>query len=406
MTLSLNKFLFSISFALDLAESEIKCTSLKHSKRVAYICLQMADIMGLSDEEKFDLCSYSLLHDNGLIESFCNFTSEYKVNNVEEYFDMVNFAEHCTIGENNIKDFPFLTSQKNIILYHHENFDGSGLFGKKESEIPIFAQLISFADTLDTNFDLSNICYDKKELILNFVKENEKKLFSKKIVDAYTILSESFLFWGDLEYFDEVNPLEKILPNFTIEVPLESFLSITKIFSKIIDGKSKFTAKHSVDLEEKSLKLVEYFNLDDETKLKIQIASNLHDIGKLGTPNAILDKEGSLTNQELFEIKKHAYLTHTILSKIDNFSEITKWASSHHEKLDGSGYPFGLTSNELGLEERIVSCLDFYQALVEDRPYRKSMTHKEAVLILKKNLSDYEIDKNIVNAIDIVFDEK
>ena len=80
MTLSLNKFLFSISFALDLAESEIKCTSSKHSKRVAYICLKMAEILGLSAEEKFDLCSYSLLHDNGLIESFCNFTSEYKSN--------------------------------------------------------------------------------------------------------------------------------------------------------------------------------------------------------------------------------------------------------------------------------------------------------------------------------------
>ena len=405
MTLSLNKFLFSISFALDLAESEIKCTSSKHSKRVAYICLKMAEIIGLSDKEKFDLCSYSLLHDNGLIESFCNFTSEYKSNRSEEYFELINFAEHCVIGENNIKEFPFLTKQKNVILYHHENFDGSGLFGKKADEIPLFAQLISFADTLDTNFDLLKICFDKKELILNYVIQNENILFSKEIVETFKILSESFLFWGDLEYFDEVNPLEKILPNFSIEVSLEKFLSITKIFSKIIDGKSKFTAKHSVDLEEKSLKLVEYFNLDEETKLKIQIASNLHDIGKLGTPNAILDKEGSLTNQELFEIKKHAYLTHSILSKLENFNDITKWASAHHEKLDGSGYPFGLTSNELGLEERIVSCLDFYQALVEDRPYRNSMSHNDAISILRKNLSDYKIDIDIVNAIDIVFND-
>ncbi|MGE3593543.1 MAG: HD-GYP domain-containing protein, partial [Arcobacter sp.] len=256
-----------------------------------------------------------------------------------------------------------------------------------------------------TNFDLLKISFDKKELILNFVKQNENILFSKKIVETFKILSESILFWGDLEYFDEVNPLEKILPNFSIEVSLEKFLSITKIFSKIIDGKSKFTAKHSVDLEEKSLKLVEYFNLDEETKLKIQIASNLHDIGKLGTPNAILDKEGSLTNQELFEIKKHAYLTHSILSKLENFNDITKWASAHHEKLDGSGYPFGLTSNELGLEERIVSCLDFYQALVEDRPYRNSMSHNDAISILRKNLSDYKIDIDIVNAIDIVFND-
>lgn len=403
MTLSLNKFLFSISFALDLAESEIKCTSSKHSKRVAYICLKIADIIGLSNEEKFDLCSYALLHDNGLIESYCNFTNQDKENNLKDYFEVINFSDHCVIGENNIQEFPFLTKQQNIILYHHENFDGSGLFGKKASEIPVFSQLISFADILDTNFDLFSISNEKKEDIDKFVIENEDKLFSKDIVSAYKELSNSFLFWGDLEYFDEINPLEKILPDFSIEVSLKRFLSITKIFSKIIDGKSKFTAKHSVDLEQKSLKLVEYFGLDEETKLKIQIASNLHDIGKLGTPNSILDKEGSLTSNELFEIKKHAYLTHTILSKIDNFSDITKWASSHHEKLDGTGYPFGLTSNELGLEERIVSCLDFYQALVEDRPYRKSMSHFEAMILLRKNLSNFDIDVEIINAIDTVF---
>lgn len=403
MTLSLNKFLFSISFALDLAESEIKCTSSRHSKRVAYICLKISDILGLSNEEKFDLCSYSLLHDNGLIESYCNFTMKEENNKFEDYFELVNFSEHCLIGENNIKEFPFLSSQKNIILYHHENFDGSGLFGKKGDEIPIFAQLISFADTLDTNFDLTKICYEKKEQINDFVEENKGKLFSKDIVEAYQKIADSFLFWGDLEYFDETNPLEKILPDFSIDVSLEIFLSITKIFSKIIDGKSKFTAKHSVDLEEKSLKLVEYFGFDEETKLKIQIASNLHDIGKLGTPNSILDKEGTLTQKELFEVKKHAYLTHTILSKIDNFSDITKWASSHHERLDGSGYPFGLTQNELGFEERIVSCLDFYQALVEDRPYRKSMEHDEAMILLRKNLSNFDIDVEIVDAIDVVF---
>ena len=403
MTLSLNKFLFSISFALDLAESEIKCTSLKHSKRVAYICLKMATIIGLSDEEKFDLCSYSLMHDNGLIESYCNFLINNSKEKTKKYFEEVNFNEHCIIGENNIKEFPFLTKQNNVILYHHEYFDGSGLFGKKGDEIPLFAQLISFADCIDTNFDLMDICFDKKELIINFVQENENKLFSSRLVDSYRKLSESFLFWGDLEYFDEVNPLEKILPDFNIEINLKEFLSITKIFSKIIDGKSKFTAKHSMDLEEKSMRLVEYFDLDYETKLKIQIAANLHDIGKLGTPNEILDKKGSLTNQELFEVKKHAYLTHTILHKLDNFEDISKWASAHHEKLDGSGYPFGLNFDELGLEERIVSCLDFYQALVENRPYRESMSHDEAIIILKKNLSSYEIDINIINAIDKVF---
>ena len=99
-----------------------------------------------------------------------------------------------------------------------------------------------------------------------------------------------------LENLEEFKSITKSFEEREGLISLEDFLGITKIFSKIIDGKSKFTAKHSKDLEEKSLKLVEYFNLDEETKLKIQIASNLHDIGKLGTPNSILDKDGTLSN--------------------------------------------------------------------------------------------------------------
>ena len=117
----------------------------------------------------------------------------------------------------------------------------------------------------------------------------------------------------------------------------------------------------------------------------------------------ILDKEGKLTDEELFEVKKHAYLTHSILSKIKGFEDITKWASLHHERPDGSGYPFGLTYDELGFEERIVSCLDFYQALVEDRPYRKGMHHDDAITLIRENLKDFKIDEEIITAIDDIF---
>lgn len=404
MILSLNEFLLSISFALDLAEKEIACASEKHSKRVAYIAIQIAKALGLDEKEQFDLCSYALLHDNGIIENYVTYLDEFDRNDkdIEEFLKVENFKNHCIIGEKNIQKFPFLSSHKNVILYHHENYDGSGFFGKKGNEISILSQIINFADRLDTTFDLTSITYERKCAIDNFVEEN-KHLYCPEIYEAYKKLSNSFFFWGDLEYFNDSYLLENLIPKIDIDISLEEILEITNVFSRIIDAKSKFTAKHSFDLEEKVLKLVNYFNLDEDTKLKIRIAANLHDIGKLGTPRNILDKEGKLTEKEFFEIRKHAYLTHNILSRIKGFDEINKLASSHHEKPDGSGYPFGLTFNELGFEERIVSCLDFYQALIEHRPYRKGMNHISAINIIKDTLKDFQIDNEIIKAIDTVF---
>jgi len=403
MLLSLNKFLFSVSFALDLAEKEISCSSEIHSKRVAFISLKIAEIFNLDPKERFDLCSYSLLHDNGLIETYIDYLEVSKEKSNSSFYKTKDYKNHCIIGEKNIKTFPFLTSHKDIILYHHEHWDGTGYFKKKGNEIPLLSQIISFADLLDTTFDLSNIIYNTKSDIDDFLKQHINKLFSQDMYNAYEILSNSFIFWGDLEFFDTSTSLNSLIPEYNMDVSLSEFLEITKIFSKIIDSKSKFTAKHSSDLEDKALTLVNYFNLDEDKKLKIQIAANLHDIGKLATPRHILDKEGSLTKEEFFEIKKHAYLTHHILSKLDGFYEISKWASAHHEKPDGSGYPFGLNCEELGFEERMISCLDFYQALVEDRPYRKSMSHEDAIVILKTHLNEFDIDKEIVLAIENVF---
>lgn len=225
MILSLNEFLLSISFALDLAEKEIKCASEKHSKRVAYIAIQIAKILGLDEKEQFDLCSYSLLHDNGIIENYAIYLEKYKFDEkyIEEFLEIENFKNHCIIGESNIEKFPFLSQHKNVILYHHENYDGSGFFGKKGDEIPILSQIISFADSLDTSFDLTSIKYKDKIAIDKFVEER-KHLYSSEIYNAYKELSNSFFFWGDLEYFNESNLLEDLIPKINIDVSLEEIL--------------------------------------------------------------------------------------------------------------------------------------------------------------------------------------
>lgn len=393
MKLDLNKFLYSISFALDLAENEILNVSSFHSKRVAFIAIQLAQFLNFTDEEKFDLYSYALLHDNGILEAYQN-----DIKDVNE-----SFKDHCIIGENNIQAFPFLTKSKDIILYHHEHYDGSGFFGKKGDEIPLMSQVIFLADKLDTQFNLKNITYEIKTEIEKFLTKNSSKLFSPFLVSKFLELSQQFSFWGSLEYFYTTNQSEILQSSYKVEVSMDEFLHITNILSNLIDSKSKFTAAHSKELASKSKKVIEYFNFDENHQKKILISANLHDIGKLGTPLNILDKNGPLNNSEVFEIKKHAYFTYKILEGIDFCDDILHWASSHHEKPDGSGYPFGLKGQDLSIEARIISCLDFYQALVETRPYRKAMEHSNAINIMKNTLRDFDTDIEIINVIDNVF---
>jgi HD-GYP domain-containing protein (c-di-GMP phosphodiesterase class II) len=149
--------------------------------------------------------------------------------------------------------------------------------------------------------------------------------------------------------------------------------------------------------------MASFYKLSDDKKLKLEIAADLHDIGKLAVPNTILDSPQKLTNDEFEIIKKHPYYTRIALTEIKGFEDITEWASNHHEKLNGKGYPFGKTAKDLDFESRLIACLDIYEALTEERPYRRSLEHEEAMEILNKMKDDGYIDVKITEDINHVF---
>ncbi|QIB27802.1 HD-GYP domain-containing protein [Caloranaerobacter azorensis] len=401
MKFNLNEFLLAVSWALDFVETDILGVPLNHSKRVAYISLKMAKEIGMRPEEIFDLVSLALLHDNSISEKAIHDTIQNK--NIDILSSIESCRKHCIISEENLKNYPFLTNVEGVILYHHENYDGSGFFGKKEDSIPLMSQIISLADTLDLKFDLKNSYFRNRNEILSFVKVNENKLFSSKLVNTFLKISENTGFWLDLKDEHIIRALKSNLPLFSKDLNLEKIHDITKVFSKIIDSKSKFTLEHSYGLSLKVSEMSDYYNKDREEKLKLIIAADLHDLGKLAIPNSILDKNGRLTEREFDIIKTHTYYTRIVLSEISGFEEITEWAANHHEKLDGSGYPFGKNDRQLDFNSRLMTCLDIYQALTEERPYRKPIPHYKAIEILKQMAYDGAIDITIVDDIDKVF---
>lgn len=404
MKFNLNSFLLATSTALDHAEEEIMNITTHHSKRCAYISLRIGIELNLSQEECFDLCSLALMHDNGITQAFYS-QNLLEIGREKNLKILEKLVDHCKIGEQNVKNFPFLTSPKNVVNYHHEYLDGSGLYGIKGKEIPFMSQIICFADDIDMNFNLLDSGVESVNAIQAFAKKHKGELYFENIVDAFMQLSGKISFWRDLNDENILLSVEKHLPNMSTTIELSDLLSISGVFSTIIDSKSTFTAVHSNELMEKAQQVAKYLEWDEEKSIFFQVAANLHDIGKLATPRAILEKKGSLSKEEFDEVKEHAYLTHMILKSIEGFEQIHQWASRHHERNDGSGYPFGMKEDKLCFESKLLACLDMYQALVETRPYREALTHTRAIEILYEEVPKNCFEQKIVDLIVKIFSE-
>lgn len=418
MIFNLNEFLLSVSFALDFAEMDILGNKSNHSKRVAYIAYRIGKALGMSDYELLDLFSLSIVHDNGINGITKDEVLQYSKSNYDSPAswneDSIidpskrilweNNKKHCIVGEENIANYPFYTPVKDVILYHHENFDGTGYFHKKGNEIPLMSQIIHFADSLDNYLYLPEVDKEKEDVI-NFAIINKNILFSENIVNCFVSFAYTNGFWLDLknEFIDIV--LSSMLPGISKDIPLEKIYELTKIYSNLVDSKSTFTRTHSDGLTTKAMHMADFYSMDKETKYKFMIAARLHDLGKLAISNDILDKRGPLSDVELAAMKKHTYYTRISLSHVNGFEEITEWASNHHEKLDGTGYPYGLTEKELDFNSRLMACLDIYQALTEERPYRNPLTHKEASMILKDMATFHKIDGKILADVLHVFSD-
>lgn len=387
MNFNMSKCLEAFSLALDFAEMDYFKINLNHSRRVAYISLNIAKAMGLSEDDQKDLFALSLLHDSGFTLSGLKLKPEFKM------FELM--ADHCIEGEKVISYLPFLMSRKDVIKYHHENYNGSGFFGISGDDIPLLSQVIHLADFLDINFNIAQLDFQKRVDVKNYVLRGKNQLFSPDVVDAFMSFAHKERFWADLLFYNIVEVLERIAPQIIYEYSWKDLIPISDTFMKIIDSKSKFTYNHSHGITEKIQIMSDFYGFNTEKKLKLHIAANLHDLGKLYIPNSILEKPDKLDSFEFSEIKKHVYFTKLVLDKISGFEDISSWASNHHEKLNGSGYPENLTGKELDFESRLMGVIDICQALTEERPYRKGLTQREAIKIIRDMANSGLIDKQI-----------
>ncbi len=162
-------------------------------------------------------------------------------------------------------------------------------------------------------------------------------------------------------------------------------LGILTALTRSIDAKSRWTAGHSERVTRYTMMIGWRLGLSDEVMDKLMVSAVLHDIGKIAVPEAILDKPGRLTEEEFAIIKSHPSTGAGIIKDIPSYDAILPGILYHHERWDGKGYPEGLKAESIPVFARIIAIADVYDAVTEDRPYRKAMSKDEVIAFIKGN---------------------
>jgi putative nucleotidyltransferase with HDIG domain len=177
-----------------------------------------------------------------------------------------------------------------------------------------------------------------------------------------------------------------------------AYVQFVGSLAQALDARDSYTAGHSRRVSEYSCAIATAMNLPAEHLEKIRVGALLHDLGKIGISDLVLQKPGRLTQEENELIRQHPVIGKRILENVQGLEAYLDIVELHHENLDGTGYPHGLTGAQTPLEARIVKVADAYDAITSDRPYRRGRSHGDAIAILRKACGS-EVDPVIVEAL-------
>lgn len=386
LKVSLLDLVMCLSDSMDLVSQDL----INHHKRVAYLAFKLANQLGLSKKEQNTVLLAGALHDFGA------FSLEERIETLK--FEFESPHRHAWIGYILLKKFEPFLEIANLIRYHHVPWDRSGVDWQK-GKVPLESGILHLADRVDILIDHRKEILSQYEIIVARIEERTGTLFDPSIVEGFKQLAAKEYFWFELTSNSVGSNLVKQSGLEDVKLDLDALLDFAKFLAQTIDVRCHFTSTHSWGVAAVSGMLGEVmgFSLNEIKMLKT--AGYFHDLGKLAIPEEIIDYPGALSQNQYNIIKSHVFYTFNVLSNVDGLELINEWASLHHERLDGSGYPFHYRGEELSLGSRIVAVADVFTALTEDRPYRKGMDKLTVLKSLFKMAKANALDANVVNAL-------
>lgn len=297
--------------------------------------------------------------------------------------------------------FPQATAE--AIRCLDEHWGGGGYpDGRRGEEIPLLARIASLAQCLES------LRADRgSDAALEEVCRRGGAWFDPALVSKVLAWRADRAWWDALS---SRGSAERVVaaepPDGVLRVDETRLDEVARAFADIIDAKSPFTARHSSNVAEYADGAGRAMGLGSGALAALRRAALLHDVGNLGVSNRILDKAGPLTEAERREVERHPAHTWGILSVVDAFRPFAWTAAVHHEKLDGSGYPWGIGGDELDPSARLLAVADVYEALTADRPYRMGMRRAGAFAILASDRAAGKLCGRAIDALAAFLDSE
>ncbi len=382
--LKLYPLLSSISAATDL----ISPVLVDHHKKVSFVAATLGKTLGLDQHDLERLILAAAVHDIG------GLSSKTRVRTFE--FEVAEPDRHTLPGYSLLAGFSPFADLARLIRFHHVYWqNGQGMVDRGE-DVPLLSHLIHLSDRIAVQLDANREILSQKTDIVRRITAEAGEMFVPEQVEAFQEVAGKEAFWLDLLSPSVSTILQERFPLGAMELDRDEILALAEMFRRIIDFRSRFTATHSSGVAAVAVAIADYSGFKKEDPDRIKIAALLHDIGKLVVPLEIIEKREGLTSEDFAIIYKHPYYSAEILRGIEGLEDIAQWGALHHERLDGTGYPYKKTAEEIPLGARILSVADIFTALMEDRPYRCGISAAGTDRIMRDMAACQKLDKDFV----------
>jgi HD-GYP domain-containing protein (c-di-GMP phosphodiesterase class II) len=416
--IALSELIGAMSYALDVAEGEPP----GHAERSCLIGMRLASELGLEAPARSDLFYALLLKDAGCSANSARMAALFGADDqeVKRTSKLVDWARpfsafvwslrsvapggslgarvgrlrvirdegevtrslmlaRCDRGAEVARMLGFSEATAEAIRALDEHWDGRGQpRGLSGDAIPIEARILCLAQTMEVFHRVRGAGAAYRVAV-----KRRGRWFDPLLVDCLGAVLGDAGFWASLVEPDlsAVRP-----PDLVMSADENRLDRIAAGFAVVIDAKSPWTHRHSDRVCEIAIDIAVLLGFQAPELRSLGRAARLHDIGKLALSNQILDRPGPLTDAEYAKVKEHPVVTERILERVPGFSEFSPLASAHHERLDGSGYPRGLTAAELTMPMRVLAVADVYEALTAERPYRPRYAAEHALEIMRRDV--------------------